>query len=439
MKSIRQRLIGGLTLGLITLSVLGGVALYSSVKRTLVFEFDYALEAKARALTSFAEPGRSGISLRFAEAALPEFEPGPLADYYQVTLSDNSILAKSRSLGSEKLEPEGKFSNARLANGRNVRAISLDFADAKVVLARDRGRLDAELRRLLMGMVVGALSLSVLGFLVVNHAVNFGLLPLRNLAAQVENASIDSRFEEVDVPEELRAITRQLNGLLGRLVGVFQRERRFTSNVAHELATPISELRALTDVALRFANEPAATLNVARDANAIALQMERIVRVLLALGRSQSGRAQIRWEEFDASEVVMESLRFHDSCIRTKELVVVSSINQTRVRSDSTMLRAILFNVIGNAVEYTPKGGKIYCAVGEKAIIVKNQQDSLRQEDLEHLFEPFWRKDPARTDPGHAGLGLPIVKAYSDALGIEVDTCLVGEIFQIKFAFVSST
>ena len=96
--------------------------------------------------------------------------------------------------------------------------------------------------------------------------------------------------------------------------------------------------------------------------------------------------------------------------------------------TDRTMLSVVLRNLIANAVEYAPAGGRVRiesaCTEGEIQLRIGNTNATLEKSDLKHLFEPFWRKDAARTGGVHAGLGLALVFSYCAALNIAIETTL---------------
>ncbi|HSV15189.1 MAG TPA: ATP-binding protein, partial [Tepidisphaeraceae bacterium] len=96
--------------------------------------------------------------------------------------------------------------------------------------------------------------------------------------------------------------------------------------------------------------------------------------------------------------------------------------------TDRTMLSVVLRNLLINAVEYAPPGGRVRIETsnrgGDIELRIGNTNATLGDADLPHLFEPFWRKDPARTGGVHAGLGLALVATYCNALGIEIETSL---------------
>ena len=471
MQSIRQRLTWLMLAGLTGLLALGGAALYPAVRAMLLEEFDYALLAKARALTTLPSPAPAGVNLQFTEQRLPEFgRAAPGAEYFQVWLRDGSVLSRSASLGDATLpQPAGmlaspRFMDVALPEGRRGRAVALGWLpepeeaaafstsggpisySVTLSFARDRERLDRMLNWLLTGIVAGGAGLLSLLALLVRRAVKTGLGPVEALAdsvTRIEPGSLGTRLPADDAPPELRPIVDQLNGLLVRLHDAFQRERRFTGNVAHELGTPIAELRSLAETALKWRGDPEATAQLAADALDIALQMQRIVEMLLALARCEAGLQEIRPEAVNVPEIIDETVRSLAARAAARDVSWnVTVTNPMTLSTDRAMLRSILCNLLDNAVEHSPPRESISCELkassGEILLCISNYCAGFPASDLPHLFEPFWRKDAARSNRAHAGLGLALVKRFADRLGWEVRAELPQpHIFQISLRISS--
>jgi signal transduction histidine kinase len=206
-----------------------------------------------------------------------------------------------------------RFLDLRLPDGRRGRQVQIDFVPlpdaedtggvpavapggssapaATVIVARERERLDADLGKLkvAVGVVAAALLLLLAGLTQV--ALRVGLRSLDRLNHQVRALDVTSLGTRVDVetpPEEIAVVVEQINALLGRLEAGFKRERRLSSDIAHELKTPIAELRNLCEVGARWPGDRAAVQTFFEDARAIALQMDRVVLHLLALARYEA-------------------------------------------------------------------------------------------------------------------------------------------------------
>ena len=105
--------------------------------------------------------------------------------------------------------------------------------------------------------------------------------------------------------------------------------------------------------------------------------------------------------------------------------------------TDPALFRGILDNLLSNAVSYIRPGGEVRCVVRESAdddavvLEIRNPTDGLKSEDLLHVREPFWRKDAARSDSDHFGLGLCSAEAYARLLNVAVDIELDGDEFVV--------
>jgi two-component system sensor histidine kinase QseC len=299
------------------------------------------------------------------------------------------------------------------------------------MLARDRRDLDASLARISGALAGAGLLLLLAAALVVTASLRRGLQPLAALAdraSRIDAGSLGSRFPEAGLPDELRGISRRLNDLLGRLGASFQRERRFSADVAHELRTPIAELRALAEVALRAPQGHEPEAGSYRDVLDVAVQMERVVGNLLALARCDAGRQDVKLETLDLGAVARDAWRPFQAGASARGLTVSFDLPPAVVDGDRALLGAIFTNLYSNAVDHAPAGGALDCALhlspGGAELAVENTCAGVTGEDLPHLFEPFWRKDAARSDREHSGLGLALVAAYAKLIGAKVEATL---------------
>jgi len=427
MKSIRRHLLTSLLVGLTLVLSAAGAALYLRARGILTSEFDRAERAKAALLVAQTEEDGEKVSLDLVGLSVPEYDRD---EYFQVWVPDGQTVARSPSLGFDDLpRREGDMV---LPDGRPGRAVMMQFVPmpaeedqvphpnpptVTLVVARDRVGLDRTLAGIGAGLLlVGALVLMATA-LTVTTAVRRGLAPLGAVgqqAATIDASSLQTRFATDAMPAELRPITERLNDLLARLDEAFQRERRVTADIAHELRTPIAELRALAEVGVKWPEEAAF-----QDALQIAQRMETLVTGLLALARHDAGHQPVAREPVALRTLVDEVWSPLAERARSRQLDV--AINVTgQWETNPTLLRMIIGNLLANAVEYASERGQIRVAGSESRLDISNTTDQLTPEDLPHLFERFWRKDAARTHDGHSGLGLTLARAATAALGLEL-------------------
>ncbi len=463
MNSIRRRLIGPLLLGSSLLILAAGLLLSSWISRRLLAELDHALLAKARALATLTGQEAGEVEIDFADEHMPEFSAPVEPEYFELWLADGTVLERSESLGSRdlprfpRLAKEPRFRDVRLPDGRPGRLVEIDFVPqfeedespwaeklldptaplpaphlqaAMLVTARSRRELNTLIRSIYgVSIGVAALLASALGLLV-HVSVRRGLQPLDEIGRQVEMLDaerLDQRIRMEPGTLELAPVLERLNALLARLQVSFERERRFSSDIAHELRTPIAELRSLAQVGARWPEDRENVRSYFQDVDAIARQMEGTVVNLLSLARCDSGLERLETAEVELRGLVEETWsRFAPEAERKGLVFALAEGPPVTVVSDRGKLSLILWNLFSNAVAYSPPGSTVSCSVDESGIAVGNPAPLLEPEDLPHLFERFWRKDAARTGSLHAGLGLPLARAFAELLGWEISVELEG-------------
>jgi signal transduction histidine kinase len=456
MKSMRFQLTWWLVTTTIVLVLIASVALYVYVRLALFKEFDAGLYARAQGLAALLRIESDGrYDLDLSDQSLPEYLPGRRQEYFQVFVN-GKLLEKSRSLKDRLLQiPSDSLTsrtvwNLVLPNSRSGRALGIlakpqpededkpsiaqlaaNAPSALVVVARDRADLDHILNTLLSSLIVASAVLAATCFAAVQLIIRYALRPVDRLAAQAAAMgpeTLGDRFRSDELPHELKPISIRLNDLLDRLSSAFQRQRRLNSDIAHELRTPIAELRTLTEIALKWPADSTTTAGYFGDAYDISRKLESIVEMLLALARSQTQQVSISFAKINLSEAVSTILQSHDEIIRSKNFTVDCAIPAIMVSSDRFIFTRIVQNLLANAVEYTPQNGSI-AILGEQTnnsckLSIRNSNDSISTEDLPRLFESFWRKDASRSDRSHAGLGLTLVSEYAKHLNIKIEARL---------------
>ncbi len=430
MKSIQSRLTAWVVAGVLAISLLGSLSVYLVFRHAIVRQFDEGLTAEAHSIASLFRRDDDGhYEFRPPATIQTMFRHGDIYDLYCIRRMNGTVGVASASLGwkpcpgLERPTSEEGLHHVTLKwhhHARSLRGVLLTFVPAsetgvaterfQLILAADREEIDHLLARLMWALGIVALVDGVVISLLVAWRVRRDLKPLRVLAheaGQIGAGDLDKRFALENVPRELEPIHRALNGLLGRIEDAWKRERRFTADVAHELRTPVAELRSLCEVA---AGNSHTAVEALKDAQAIATQMENLITALLELRRAQTARPL---SLVDAAAVVRQAWQSAEA-IAVQRCVSIAwqSPPSVLVRCDQTMLAAVLRNLFDNAANYTTPGGEIECAVSAEKITVRNRPHDLTAEDISHLVEPFWRKDASRSGGVHAGLGLALADAY---------------------------
>lgn len=303
-----------------------------------------------------------------------------------------------------------------------------DWPEATVAVATDishHGEFMASFQRTLWSFVaVAALLSGLLGW----AAVRRGLAPLRDIgraAATVTASRLDYRVPAGSIPAELAELAETLNQMLARLEDSFRRISDFSSDLAHELRTPVSNLMTATQVALSKAR----TTEEYRDALASNVEeFERLARMIsdmLFLAKADHGLVVPNRETVDLAQNVRELFLFYEA-LAEEQGVSLKLSGAATITGDHLMLRRALSNLLANAIRHTRRGGHVAVNIDAPSgdsvwLSVENSGDTIAPEHLPRLFDRFFRADPSRQHAGDgAGLGLAITDSIVRAHGGEI-------------------
>ncbi|MGF6602662.1 two-component system heavy metal sensor histidine kinase CusS [Paraburkholderia sp. GAS448] len=337
-----------------------------------------------------------------------------------------------RRLGASQRITEDAISEWHTARGVPVRGLAADAVlrdGTMVTMIIERNMTDRWLlldryrERLYVVGICGML----LAFLMSWMLVRESLRPLREIARSAATVTVDrlSTHIEVDnVPSELAALVASLNAMLDRLHGGFQRLSQYTADLAHDMRTPLGNLRGSTEVALarpRSNEEYQALLESNLE------ECERISRMIesvLFLARAEHPQFVTTLRDLDAAHELARIAEYFEG-VAEEAGVRLHVTGGGRLRADAELFRRAIGNLLANALRYTPRGGDITLEAAETPdkvrVTVSNQGKPIDPSLLERIFDRFYRIDPSRrSDPksaGSTGLGLAIVRTIMDLHG----------------------
>lgn len=245
------------------------------------------------------------------------------------------------------------------------------------------------------------------------------LRPIANLAAGAESITADTLDQRLPVEgnDELGRLARVINGMLGRLEGSFEAQRRFVADASHELRTPLTALKANTSLAISGPPDLDGYRTALTSADLAADAMTRLVNDLLFLSQSGAGQPDSRRELLNLSEVFLQTSElFASQCAEVGIEVKTESARGVALVANRGQIQRLLANLVSNAIRYTPRGGTILLKaidLGASVLIeVIDTGAGITPEHLPHVFERFYRADDARSrSDGGYGLGLAICQS----------------------------
>ncbi len=280
--------------------------------------------------------------------------------------------------------------------------------------------------------VAGAAALTgLLGWVIARR----GLAPLRAMReqAQVVTAQqLSHRLPAESVPIELAELAQSLNDMLARLEEAFHRLSDFSSDIAHELRTPVSNLMTETQVALsrpRSADDYRSIL----ESNAEEYEhMGRMISDMLLLAKAENDLMVPTRETIHLAAEVLALFDYYDAVAEEKGLHL-TTVGDGEVSADRLMLRRALGNLLSNAVRHSAVNTTIHVNVSTSAdavsIGIENTGDVIPAEYLERVFDRFFRVDPSRQRSSEGtGLGLAITRSIITAHGGTISAASMGTV-----------
>jgi signal transduction histidine kinase len=254
------------------------------------------------------------------------------------------------------------------------------------------------------------------------------LRPVDEITSVAKSISVQNLSQRVAVPrtgDELQRMSETWNAVLERLEIAVKRIRQFTADASHELRTPLAVIRATAELALRRERAPDEYRKSLRAIEAEAEHMTVLTESLLTVARADANGLGMEFAATDLQELVNAVVHQNDALAAEKGILLITRTGGPPVlaTANASGIRRLLLILIDNALKYTPAGGTVTVSAatgaGGAVLSVEDTGQGIAAAVLPHIFERFYRGDPARSGSGY-GLGLSIAQAIAQAHGSEI-------------------
>ncbi|RII28646.1 MAG: two-component sensor histidine kinase [Geobacter sp.] len=446
-KSIRFTLTLWYSVTLAVILILFSSFFYVSLRNQLYQEADRDLLAIAEAIASPTfEPFYRGVHSEM-DQLLEDFIGDRIAGKYVRILDRRGNLRASTSNLDEIRLPTNKRSLAAAAASRIVYETHRDSDRYPVRIITFpvlvRGQLDTIIqvgsslvgpteilnKILLIFTISIPLSLLLLvygGWFLAGRALKPVELITRS-ARRISAENLSHRLDVVNPRDEIGRLAETFNATLARLENSFNRTRRFSADVSHELRTPLTILRGEIEVGLKWAKEPDEFRELMKSNMEEVNRMSRIVESLLELSRAEENGLSLNLQEVELRELLQELIHQFSTLAAEKGVLLEFVVDRpARIRGDRTRLQQVFLNLLDNALKYTESGNTVRLSLeNDEAyakVSVSDRGQGIPTADLPYIFDRFYRVDEARNRAdGGSGLGLSLVKSYTEAHGGRID------------------
>jgi two-component system heavy metal sensor histidine kinase CusS len=415
-----------------------GAYLYQTLSRQMVQRDDMDLLNKAVMLRHvLAEQGSLAALRAQPEMALNAVYGQDIR--LRIAAPDGSVLAQNSAVLPASVPGVPAVREPAMADIRNwhsgsgmarvltvLATLNASEPPVSVTLLRERSDRLAIIRRyaidLLGALLAGAAVVAALGFLTVRK----GMRPLYAVIGKANDISahrLQSRLAVDEVPAELRELGVAFNAMLDRLEEGVQRLSGFAADLAHDMRTPVNTLMVQTQVALsrpRTVEEYQALMASNLE------EYERLARMIentLFLARADNAQLGLQREPLDVCAELERIGEYFEGLADDGGVALLLELPpEACLQADAVLFQRAVNNLVSNAIRHAPRGGRVTLAVhstGEElAVSVRNTGEGIAAEHLSHIFDRYYRADPARpASSSSAGLGLSIVRAIMSLHG----------------------
>jgi signal transduction histidine kinase len=359
------------------------------------------------------------------EGGTSAFDKGAYAARLGDCFSDNGIATVPTDLG------------LKAATGSDPAAVAACVAEAKESAASPSSGANKEPALLFVSaastaqvpwgavtlIAAGVIGTAALAALPLSRLVTRPLADLSQAAGAIRSGDLGARASD-DAPTEVAALARSFNAMAAELQASAQRRKQLTADTAHELRSPLTNVRnhldAIEDGLIQPTAEELATVGGEVD------RLTGLVADLETLAAVDAHELHLETEPVDVASVAAAvAAAARGSALAAGVAIDLRTAGPAVAAADRRRLAQILRNLVDNAVQHTPPGGTVSVAVGGGAgtveIRVRDTGAGIAAEDLPRVFDRLWRADPARASAGGRGLGLSIAQGLAHAQGGRID------------------
>ena len=271
-------------------------------------------------------------------------------------------------------------------------------------------------RRLAWVLSIALVLCTTVGHAIARRAVR-PVQEIAEAAKRVRSSTLGSRIDTATLPSEVAALAETFNTMLQRLQESFDRLSQFSADIAHELRTPVNNLRGEAEVALSKLRSPNEYQEILGSLLEESQRLSRIIDGLLFMARAETPQVHIARETLSVAQELSVVRDFYEPAATEVGVTLsVSASADLQVVVDRTLFQRAVGNLVANALTHTPSGGhaSIEAVEDHRAlqVAVRDTGRGIPPEHLPHVFDRFYRVDRSRsTTSGGLGLGLPLVQS----------------------------
>ena len=265
---------------------------------------------------------------------------------------------------------------------------------------------------------------AIIGWFMARRALA-GVAAVTRTARQISEGSLKERVPVKKYQDEIDQLAITFNQMLDRIQTLVTGIREMSDNIAHDLKSPITRIRGISEVSLTTGASEKEYENMAASTVEECDRLLDMINTMLVISKTEAGVNKLDAKDLDIGAVVRDACELFQSPAEDKDLRLVCDVSDNfSISGDNRLIQRMIANLVDNAIKYTPAGGSIEVTVNTVnhdavAIAVKDTGIGISEKDMPRIFERFYRCDPSRSEAG-IGLGLSFARAIARAHGGDI-------------------
>lgn len=467
-KSIRARLTAWYVFLLGIVLVLFSVFLNYFLTNRLHESIDNSLKVSASVVAKTAVMNQSRLPMPGFGSFFDQFlGQGNLNKFYRIYDGSGNVGSRSRNIDASQfpltqeaysvaLKGMDTYETFDVGGKQQIRVLTMPvLGSGKLInlvqVGTSLGAVRETLKNLRIFLIAAVPSVLALAALVGRIMVGRALKPLSKIAetAQDVGSGVDftKRIPVSGSKDELGQLAATFNDMMDRLEKSYVQMRQFSSDASHELRTPLTVLRGQNELVLTKDREPGEYQEVISSNLEEIDYMSKVLEDLFILSKSDENEVWLDRKPLDLKMVVEEVCRHAEVLAEEKNMkIVIAFLESVTINGDVVKLRQMMWNILQNAIKYTPPGGEIKISLqnqdNDACLTIQDTGIGISREHLFSIFDRFFRVDKSRSrKEGGSGLGLSICKfiaeAHNGKIEVESDVGL-GTKFKIRIPKIQS-
>jgi heavy metal sensor kinase len=281
----------------------------------------------------------------------------------------------------------------------------------------------------------------IIGWFMARRALG-GVETVTQTARHISEGSLNERVPVKKNQDEIDQLAITFNQMLDRIQTLVTGIREMSDNIAHDLKSPITRIRGLSEVSMTTGASEKDYENLAASTIEECDRLLDMINTMLVISKTEAGVNKLDAVEMDIGTVVRDACDLFLAPAEDKGVKLACDVaGHCNIFGDHRMIQRMIANLLDNAIKYTPAGGSVEVTVSTGndnavAIEVKDTGIGISEKEMPRIFERFYRCDPSRSEAG-IGLGLSFARAIARAHGGDISVFSKsgqGSTFTVTFA-----